>query len=301
MALAGLTTAELACDADYEYFQHWGSVSGVQTRIESVINTMNLQYERDVSITHAITTIIVRSSSSDPYSRKGASQLLNQFRAEWNSNQSGVVRDVAHLFTGRALTGSTIGIAWVGTVCNLGYAYGLVESDFTSNFSCVTDLSAHEIGHNWGAGHCSCSNYTMNASITCSNVFNPSGTIPTINSYRDSQTCFGTVEPPADPVSIHVGSIQPGTQNAGQGRKYGTAVVSIVTDTGAPEAGATVTGTFSGDYNESVQGVSDSSGNVSFQTSTTQKGSIHFNFCVDSVSGSLPYIAGDNAESCDGI
>jgi hypothetical protein len=300
-ALAAQTTAELGCDADYEYFQRWGSVSGVQNRIESVVNSMNIQYERDVSITHAITTIVVRSSSNDPYKRKGAEQLLNEFRNEWNSNQSGVSRDVAHLFTGRSLAGSTIGIAWIGQVCNLSYAYGLVQSDFDNNFACTTDLSAHELGHNWNAGHCSCTSYTMNAYITCANIFNPANSAPTISAYRDSQSCFGPVDPPSDPVSIHVGSINPGTQNAGQGKKYGKATVSIVTDTGSAAAGASVSGTFSGDYNESVAGVTDGSGNVVFLTSTTQKGGINFTFCVDSVSGSLPYVAGDNSETCDSL
>ncbi|MHC4992417.1 MAG: hypothetical protein ACYTGC_15705, partial [Planctomycetota bacterium] len=51
--------AQIACDADHEYFQTWGSVSEVEARIHSVINAVNVQYERDVDITHAITTIIV--------------------------------------------------------------------------------------------------------------------------------------------------------------------------------------------------------------------------------------------------
>ena len=185
----GSVSAEIACDADFEFFSNHGS--GTQARIESIINSINLQYSSDVGISHSITTILIRSSSNDPYSRKGASQLLNQLRNEWNNNQSSVQRDVVHLFTGRNLSGNTIGIAYVGTVCNLSVAYGLVESDFNSNFACSTDLSAHELGHNWGASHCSCSGYTMNASITCANDFNPTGTIPTIVNYRNSQSCFG--------------------------------------------------------------------------------------------------------------
>ncbi|MFT7671066.1 MAG: hypothetical protein ACI8X5_003782 [Planctomycetota bacterium] len=299
MNLAASTVAELACDADYEYFQNWGSVSAVQSRIESVINTTNLQYERDVDITHAITTILVRSSSNDPYSKKRADQLLYQFRDEWNANQSGIQRDVAELFTAKTLAGSTIGIAWLGQVCNLDLAYSVVQSDFNNNFASATDLSAHELGHNWDANHCSCTTYTMNAYITSSNRFNPSGTIPAITSYRDAQSCFGAVDPPEDPVSISVGSIGTGTQNAGQGKKNGTATVSIETDTGSAAAGASVTGTFSGDYNESVAGVTDGSGNVTFVTSATQKGGISFTFCVDSVSGSLPYVPADNAMNCD--
>ncbi|TDJ67567.1 MAG: hypothetical protein E2O39_14555 [Planctomycetota bacterium] len=292
------TTAKLGCDADYEYFQDWGA--GTQSRIESVVNAVNLQYESDVDITHMITTILIRTSSDDPYSKKPADQLLFEFRAEWNTNQVGIQRDLAQLFTGRNLAGGTIGIAWVGVVCNLDLAYSLVESDYNNNFSCATDLSAHEMGHSWGAGHCSCSNFTMNAFITCANDFNPTGTIPTIIAYRDSQSCFGPVDPPGDPVSIHVDSIVLGTQNAGQGNKFGTASVTIVTDTGTPEAGATVMGTFSGDYNDTVVGRTDASGTATFITSTTQKGHIVFMFCVDNVTESaLPYLPAENVETCD--
>lgn len=302
VSAAANNTAELACDADYEFFQNWGSTGAVQNRIEAVINTVNLQYESEVDISHAITTILIRTSSNDPYTKKPADQLLFEFRAEWLNNQGSVQRDVAHLFTGRALAGSTIGIAWVGVVCDENLGYSLVESDFDNNFACSTDLSAHELGHNWGAGHCSCTSYTMNAYITCANQFSPSATIPVIEAYRDSQSCFGGVDPPdppTDPVSIHVASITPATVNAGQGNKRGRATVTIVTDTGVAVSGASVSGTFTGDYNESFSGTTNASGSVTFTTSGTKKGGVSFTFCVDNVSGSLPYVSADNAETCD--
>lgn len=186
---AALCVAEIACDADYPYFQDYGSVTAVENRISSIINSVNSQYESEVGITHTITAIVVRTDRRDPYKGKGASRLLNQFRSEWENNQGHIQRDMAHLFTGTGLSGTTIGIAWVGAVCT-SYGYGLSESDFDNNFACVTDLTSHEMGHNWGAGHCSCQNYTMNSFITCANTFNPSATIPAITSFRDSRTCL---------------------------------------------------------------------------------------------------------------
>ncbi len=182
-----LCVAELACDADYQYFQDYGSVGAVENRINNVINTMNVQYERDVEITHVITTIIVRTSSgANPYSTNDPSGLLNQFRNHWQSNQGGIQRDLAELFTGRNLSGSVIGIAWLNAVCT-SYGYSVVQSDCCGSFACTTDLSAHELGHNWGGDHCSCSTYTMNAGLTCSNRFHPTSTIPQIVSYRNSR------------------------------------------------------------------------------------------------------------------
>jgi len=188
--LASLKIAELACDADFEYFQAWGSVANVESRINAIVNTVNVQYESQVGISHALTTIIVRTSSSQPYTSSDAQTLLNQFRNQWNANHGNISRDVAHLFTGKTLNGSTIGIAWVGVICNLSYAYGLSQSDFNGNYACATDLTAHELGHNWNALHCSCASHTMNPSITCANNFNPTFTIPTIIQFRDSRPCL---------------------------------------------------------------------------------------------------------------
>jgi hypothetical protein len=183
--------AELACDADYPYFLNYGSVSAVENRINLVINQVNIQYERDVEIIHEITAIIVRASSAaDPYTTNDPEGLLNQFRDHWEANHGNIQRDLAQLFTGRNLSGTTIGIAWLDAVCT-DWAYSVVESDCCGTLACAADLSAHEMGHNWGAEHCTCPGWTMNYTMTnCSRQFT-SGSIFQIVSYRDSiQFCL---------------------------------------------------------------------------------------------------------------
>jgi hypothetical protein len=180
---------EIGCDSDANYYNDYGSAAAVQARIESVINALNVQYLADVDIRHDISHLIIRTSNG-PYTSTDPTTLLNQFRSEWNSNQSGVQRDVAHLFTGKNIDGGVIGIAWLGVICNSGYGYGLVESDCCGSFACTTDLSAHELGHNWNAGHCSCSGWTMNPYITCANRFTTNASIPAIENHRDSRNCL---------------------------------------------------------------------------------------------------------------
>ncbi len=192
---ASIQTAELAADADFDYYQDWGSsVNNVSNRIQTVIAAMNGQYETELSLTHAITTIIVRTSSNDnPYTTNGPSALLGEFKSEWQDNQQGIQRDIAQLFTGRNLTGGTIGIADPAAICS-STGSSLVQSDFTGNFSCVTDLSAHELGHNWNAGHCNCPNRTMNPSITCANSFGPVS-LGQINTFLATRTCLSNGPP----------------------------------------------------------------------------------------------------------
>ncbi|MBT5583663.1 MAG: hypothetical protein HOI89_08950 [Phycisphaerae bacterium] len=179
-----LLAAEMAVDADYEFFQQYGTVSGVENRVNAVINSVNIQYENQCNLTHEIQTIVVRSSSSDPYSTNNIETRLDQLQAEWNGgNHPGINRDIVHLFTG-ASTGSTIGLAYLNAVCS-SYEYGVVQSNCCGSFGCATDLSAHEMGHNWGSDHCNCPSNTMNPSLTCANNFS-SSSISQISGFANS-------------------------------------------------------------------------------------------------------------------
>ena len=194
--------AELGCDADFEYFSTYGTVPNTEARINSVINTVNLQYEAQVGITHMISGIIVRAAEPDPYTQFNSTDLLCEFITEWTNNVS-ISRDVAHLFTGREVNGGTIGQAadigvtgicvsqgsCVGGQFGTQGSYCFSQSDFNGDFGCATDLTAHELGHLWGAFHCSCPSNTMNPFITCANNFS-SATINSIIAYRDTRACL---------------------------------------------------------------------------------------------------------------
>lgn len=58
---------------------------------------------------------------------------------------------LAHLFTGRNLDGSTVGIAFLGVLCSRSAGYG-VDQDLTSDTTSALVL-AHEVGHNFNAPH----------------------------------------------------------------------------------------------------------------------------------------------------
>ncbi len=205
-----ICVAEIAIDSDVEYFNRWGSEGAVEARVNNVINAMNEQYETEVGITHVITTIIIRPTEPDPYAGPGGGDLLSQMTNHWVNNQQSVVRDVAQLFTGRSLNGSAIGVAWRGTICNSGAfgGYSIVESDCCGGIAVATDLSAHELGHNWNAEHCGsttgcgshggcllCSQHTMRCAITASNTFHASCTRPTITAFRNSRNCLSSLAP----------------------------------------------------------------------------------------------------------
>jgi hypothetical protein len=74
--------------------------------------------------------------------------------------------------------------------------------------------------------------------------------------------------------------------------------VTIRDDCGNAIAGATVTGTFIGDFSETQSAVTDETGVAVFITSGCVKRP-SYTFCVDSVEASLPYDFNDDVETCD--
>jgi hypothetical protein len=146
-----------ALEADFPFFQLNGSnVTATQNDVTGIVNAMDVIYRRDTQISLQVSQLFV-DSVPDPYTTNSPGTLLNQFGNFWNANRGAVARDLAHLFTGRnigAASGGTIGVAFLSTVCNLGAAYGISQSRFSANYSWRVGVTAHEIGHNFGAGHC---------------------------------------------------------------------------------------------------------------------------------------------------
>jgi hypothetical protein len=96
--------------------------------------------------------------------------------------------------------------------------------------------------------------------------------------------------------TMHVAAVALSTVNAGQGNKKGQAVALIVDNLGDPVGTATVTGTFSGSFNESQAGVTASDGSATLTTVQQLKGNVSVQFCVETVEhDSLTYTAADNA------
>ena len=149
-----LLICEVACDSDYEYFQLRGSSSAVISGIEQVVNAAELIYERDVEVTFEIPIIVVRDAPFPTYGSTQADTLLGQFGNEWQRSFRSQRRDIAHLFTGKDLAGSTIGIAWLSVICSTSQGYGVDQMRGIS-LSGRIGLFSHELGHNFSAQHCS--------------------------------------------------------------------------------------------------------------------------------------------------
>jgi hypothetical protein len=159
---------QIATEADYEFYQNCGS--DPQSANESILSALNLAesvYESNFNMNFMITFQNVWTTSSNPYTSTNAETLLNQFRTEWNTNRTGATRNIAHLFTGKSLDGSTTGIAWLGHISD-DYSYSL-SMDYWAMFA----ITAHEIGHNLNASHPPANASDCQCAISASSVMCP--------------------------------------------------------------------------------------------------------------------------------
>ncbi len=140
------------------------------------------------------------------------------------------------------------------------------------------------VSHSYGAS----GDYTVSLTVTDNN-----GATDTQN-----QTVTVTDGGGGTATSVHVQSIVTGTIGAGQGNKYGSATVTVHNNLESPVEGVTVAGTFSGTFNESVSGVTGPDGTVVLSTSSTAKGGVTVNFCVDNLTHTLAYDATQNDITC---
>lgn len=192
------SVAELAIDADHEYYVlNNSSLADTVMDIETIINEVNLLYGFQVGINHAITDIVVQTTLADPFTQTSPGAVLDEFTTYRNGvpYPTNPMPDVAHLFTGKEIAGSVIGVAWLNAVCNDNFHYGFSQSQFTDNLLLRTILTAHELGHNWSARHC---DGDFDCGIMCSAVASCDGqnnrfgirSTTDIVSFRDSIGCL---------------------------------------------------------------------------------------------------------------
>ena len=207
---AGNAVAELAVDVDFPFYRSRGrSVIRVQDEITGLLNAVDVIYNREVGIEHRVTTIIVRTVPV----YAGGDGLLSEFRDRWLLNHGNIQRDVAHLFSGGPNPGSVIGRAFLNGICSTFSSYGMSWTNWSGDFSRRVDLTAHELGHNWGAGHC---DGTSGCAIMCSTIQGCFGVgsfglraTQAIESFKSSRSCL-QIEPLPDAAPV-ITSISPGT------------------------------------------------------------------------------------------
>jgi hypothetical protein len=172
--------ADVATEADYEYVTAFGSSASANNTILDIMNQLDGIYRTQVSISLQVIYQHTWATESDPYASTAPLTMLGEFQNYWNANLSSEPYDLAHMWTGKDLDGSAIGIAYVGVVCYArSYSFGVSQRFNPSPGKYI--LTAHEIGHNFGASHPDeadpippgCENTIMNSYIGTGTDFCP--------------------------------------------------------------------------------------------------------------------------------
>jgi hypothetical protein len=159
---------ELGIDADFEFFQRYGSASVAE--MKSIINAAQAFYVEQIGLNFKVKSAAVSTNPNVPSSSSDAETLLTDYAQTVLGGPSGRTADIFHLFSGKdeltftsgsqtfvvvGLAGSPqyneFGVPGPGPVCiTPGNSVGLSQRIADSVQAIVT---AHEIGHNMGATH----------------------------------------------------------------------------------------------------------------------------------------------------
>ena len=164
-----LYIAEIATEADNNLVQYFGSAAVANAEILSILNAVDGIYRADLGITLRVVYQHNWSAAVNPYLSSDSEKLLSAFRTYWETYiRPNHPYDVAHLWVGQEMDSYVAGIAYLGSMCT-DYSYGL--STFYNDMASDVVVTAHEIGHNFGASHDSLSSpasYIMYPSVVAS-------------------------------------------------------------------------------------------------------------------------------------
>jgi hypothetical protein len=184
----------LSTEADpYLYAIHGAETNAYVARI---VNTAEAFFEAPLGVRFEIVKQQVYADmASYPLTETDPVKLLQQFATNpTNPTMLGISGltyerdvDIKHLFTGRDLDGTPVGIAYIGTVCyQPRSAYGLTQVTSSAG---APYYFAHEVGHNLGARHdLTVFGSIMNPQISIGSVFSQNS----INQINEHLSYFGS-------------------------------------------------------------------------------------------------------------
>ena len=141
---------DIAVIADFEF----ASGSGASTQDDMIerMNNVDGIFSAQLGVQLNVNRVDIFTGNDDPFTDQlDAGTLLDELSDYRFSTPSQNANGLSHLFTGRNLETTTVGIAYTGELCSRGFGAGLTQ--VSNNASLDSLVAAHELGHNFGAPH----------------------------------------------------------------------------------------------------------------------------------------------------
>ncbi len=196
-------SVSLAQAADLSMFNFHGSVNAVQAYLIGLMNDVQTNYDTEFSPNEIqfiiVEQFIVSPPATDPWpTGANGGALLDAFTT-WGPGGFFSSHDIGQLITKRNTTNGIAGIAWVNSVCST-LRYHVVWQ-WSSNSSLMRVTTAHEIGHNFGAGHDGGSGFIMSPTVNNTNAWS-TNSVNVINGNLPSFSCLGQCGSSQPPVAL---------------------------------------------------------------------------------------------------
>ena len=151
-AAGAVTEITVGVITDALFTQAMGGDAGAVAAVTARFNNIDGWFSEQVGVQLNVQRIDTFDSATDPFdSTLSTRTLLDQLSEYRNQTPAHSSLGLTHLYSGRNFTGTSVGIAWNGTLCEDYFGTGLSEG----RAGVTTDslIAAHEIGHNFGADH----------------------------------------------------------------------------------------------------------------------------------------------------
>ena len=150
-APGAVSQLNLGAIGDFEFTSSNGGAAAAAAAIMTRMNNVDGIYSAQVGVQIA-TTVETHPNASDPFTdATDASVLLDEVGQYRSNTPEQTSLGLTHLFTGRNLDGSPVGLGYISRLCSARFGAGLTQA--TNGSTTDSLVAAHEIGHNFGAPH----------------------------------------------------------------------------------------------------------------------------------------------------